>query len=424
MPSGPPLIGENRFALLADRSPQSKRKKRNIGEAESNFPSLPTPKVPNPKYVIVSTLEGKKPLSEYSCFAVHRALHLISKDIISISQLRDGKLLLLVKDFATGKKFLDAKSLVGMCEISCKFHEHLNFTKGTIYAPYLSNISTEEIKMELSSQGVVDVFKYERTIDGIKSPSGVVLLTFDLYNLPETLDVSWYKVKVREYFPNPMRCKNCQLLGHTQKRCKGSASCVGCNLPPHEETQCTRIFCANCAENHPSSSNTCKKFIQQKEILKIKTKRKCSLRDALSIYNEQNKVISPTSYSATVSSTPNKSLENSSTNKTTPKTTKQFDNNTNLKTTSQTKEKLSLTQPPSNTTSQSKSKGQTVISKSLKPESFTSTKNSTSTSNTLSSYSSLNFSPEYQVQLSESSSDNETPRKTTEPMSTNYDLSE
>lgn len=423
MPPGPPLIGENRFALLADRSPQSKRKKRNRTEAVSDYPSLPTPKVSNPKYVIVSALEGKKPLSEYSCFAVHRALHLISKDIISISQLRDGKLLLLVKDFSTGKKFIDARSLVGMCEISCKFHEHLNFTKGTIYAPYLSNISNDEIKQELSSQGVVDVFKYERTIEGIKSPSGVVLVTFDLYNLPETLDISWYKVKVREYFPNPMRCKNCQLLGHTQKRCKGTASCVGCNLPPHKESQCTRILCANCEENHPASSYTCKKFIQQKEILKIKTKRKCSLREALSIYNEQNKALSPTSYSATTSSILNKSLETSSTDKTTstPKTSTTLEINANMKTTKHIKETLSLKQPYSNTSQfdSNKTKGDTVKSESLKSNSLTSTKNEnknncnqkemtqnpTSTSNPLSSNSSLNFSPKYHIQLSESSSE-------------------
>lgn len=305
MPPGPPLIGDNRFALLADRSPQSKRKKRNRGEL-NDFPSLPAQKPTNPKYIVVSAVDDKKPLSEYSCFAVHRALHLISKDIISISQLRDGKLLLLVKDFATGKKFVDSKSLIGMCEITCKFHENLNFTKGTIYAPYLSKIPDKEIEEELKSQGVVGVYKYEKIIEGRKSPSGVILLTFDLFNPPQSLDISWYKVKVREYFPNPMRCKNCQLLGHTQKWCKGSSSCVNCNLPPHTNTECTRIYCANCAEDHPASSNKCKKFIQQKEIIQIKTKKKCSMREAIALYNENAKSsLSPTSYSKIVTSTQN-----------------------------------------------------------------------------------------------------------------------
>lgn len=352
MPPGPPLIGENRFAVLADRSPQSKRKKRNRNESAIDFPSLPKQKPSNPKYVVVSASDEKKPLAKYSCFAVYRSLHLISKEIISITQLRDGNLLLLVKDYTTGKKFVDTKNLFGICEITCKFHEHLNFTKGTIYAPFLSDVPDAEIEDELKSQGVVGVYKYEKTIEGVKSPSGVILLTFDLYNPPQSLEISWYKVKVREYFPNPMRCKNCQLLGHTKKRCKGSPSCVNCNLPPHAETECTRTYCANCAEEHPASSNQCTKFIQQKEVLKIKTKRKCSMREALTIYNEQTKNITPssTSYSTIAStnqiinsnSTKANQKNNSNNTTTNPKTTPEtITTNTNILKTTQLKDKLS-----------------------------------------------------------------------------------
>lgn len=204
-----------------------------------------------------------------------------------------------MKDNLTAKKFLESKELLGICKITCKLHENLNYIKGTVFAPCLNNIPEKEIINELSSQGVVDVYKYLKQINGQSSPSGVVLLTFDLYNLPESIDISWYKVKVREYIPNPMRCKKYQLLGHTKNRCQGTEACVNCNLPPHEKTECTRTFCANCAEEHQSSSNKCIKFIQQKEILTIKTKRKCSMREAITIHKEQNKTnISLSSFSA------------------------------------------------------------------------------------------------------------------------------
>ena len=118
---------------------------------------------------------------KYSCFAVYIALHFISKEINSISQLRDGNLLLLVKDYLTAKKFVDAKNLFGICDITCKFHEHLNFTKGTIYAPFLSDIPNKEIEDELKSPLVVDVYKYEKTIEGKKSVP-IMLLIFPQSN--------------------------------------------------------------------------------------------------------------------------------------------------------------------------------------------------------------------------------------------------
>ena len=95
-----------------------------------------------------------------------------------------------------------------------------------------------------------------------------------LYHLPEKINISWRSVKIREYIPNPMRCRHCQKLGHTKKWCKNPPSCDTCNLPPHE-TPCSRTFCANCSAEHPASSRTCTKFIQAKKIIEIKTKNKC-----------------------------------------------------------------------------------------------------------------------------------------------------
>jgi len=85
------------------------------------------------------TLSSKnfpKTISDYNCFAVHRALKYISKDIISISNLRDGNLLLLVNFREVSAKFIKVTSLPGLYDIECKLHDTLNFVKGTIYAPW------------------------------------------------------------------------------------------------------------------------------------------------------------------------------------------------------------------------------------------------------------------------------------------------
>ena len=230
-------------------------------------------------------------MKDFSCFAIQRALHLISKEIISISELRDGSLLLLVKSTEIAKKFLTTKQLLGLCKIECSLHRSLNYTKGIIYAPYVNNVSDDEIVSELASQSVVEIYKFTRNIDGKQIPSGVILISFDLYNLPDKINVSWHLVKVREYIPNSMRCKNCQLLGHTSKRCQNPTSCVNCNLPPHPDLQCTRTY--------PAAAKECQKCIQQKEILTIKTTEKCSMREARQIHKTQS---TPFNFAQTYSS--------------------------------------------------------------------------------------------------------------------------
>lgn len=284
--SDPPYLGDNRYALLAE-APRAKKKRSNQNISEI-FPELPVIQKPDPKYVVISATSGDKTLQEYSCFSVYRSLKLICSDILSVSELRDGNLLLLIGNKYSAEKLISSKNLPGICNIKCDYHGNLNFSKGTIYAPYLNRVPEAEIVTELKSQGVVEVYKYLRKNTEEKlAPCGVILLTFDRYHTPEKLEISWHKVKVRPYFPNPMRCKSCQKLGHTKKWCKNSPLCENCALPPHQPDICTRTYCINCTEEHPSTSKECKVFKQQKEILKIKTKDKCSLKTAKEKYQAQ-----------------------------------------------------------------------------------------------------------------------------------------
>lgn len=288
MAPGPHNLEGNRFASLAV-SPRAK-KKRTFEKVEDHFPTLQTiKKKENPRYVVMATNNEKK-LTDFSCFAVHKSIKIISNEIISISEMRDGNLLLLVKDNITAEKFIKTKQLHGLCPITCTLHKSLNYVKGTIYAPCLKNVSNEEIVKELKEEGVVDVYKFNKQIEGKSLPSGVMLITFDRYRVPESISVSWHMVKVKEYYPNPMRCKNCQKLGHTAKRCTNAPTCERCNLPPHAPSECTRLLCANCLEEHSASAKSCPKYIQQKEFLKIQCINKCSLKEARRIFNAQNTI--------------------------------------------------------------------------------------------------------------------------------------
>lgn len=304
----------NRFHLLSDSVEISPKRQRT-----EIFPSLPSKKNTqnNPKFLVISTNDKNQSFSKLSPFAVKKGLDSISTEINSTKLLRDGNLLIQVPSQRIAERFLKAKTLSNVCAINCKLHETLNSVKGTIYAPCLNSVEEKEIIEELKTQGVTGVYKFTRsTKDGIE-PTGRIVLTFDMLRLPAAVDVAWYKVKVSPYIPNPMRCKNCQKFGHTNKRCKSNATCYSCSLPPHDPDTCSRTMCANCAGAHTSDDKNCPKFQQLKEILKIKVTEYCSIGEARRLYNSRNisSISNPSSYAGITKSSSNDKKENTSNKK-------------------------------------------------------------------------------------------------------------
>ncbi|XP_036322389.1 uncharacterized protein LOC118736404 [Rhagoletis pomonella] len=273
----PPDKTTNRFSMLSEMDTYDTH----------IFPTLHQKQtaINQPKYLTISSTNNQ--LAKLSPFIIKKGIDAISTQIDSIKQLKDGSLLVLARNSKIADKFLKTKTLSNVCPITVKLQENLNTVKGMIYAPCLNFVKEEEIIEELKSQGVSGIYKFTRTLDGKTMPTGKMAVNFDLYHLPKTLDIAWYKVKVSPYYPNPMRCKNCQLLGHTKTRCTNPSTCDGCNLPPHSPTECTRKQCANCGEDHFSSDRDCPRYKQTKEILKIKTIEKCSMGEARRKYSER-----------------------------------------------------------------------------------------------------------------------------------------
>ena len=110
---GQPNLEGNWFASLAV-SPKAKKQK--FDRTTEFFAELPATKKDNPKYIVISAVNPEKKITEYSCFAVHRSLKLITEDILSVSELRDGNLLLLVKDKKKPKNLLKPKNCAGYAQ--------------------------------------------------------------------------------------------------------------------------------------------------------------------------------------------------------------------------------------------------------------------------------------------------------------------
>lgn len=277
--------------------PQKKIKTSSCVFSDSGFPSLPTKSIfKNPRFVHITAKDVSKPLSKVSIFILKKTIDSISTQYEKISQLKDGSILILAKDQTTADKFIQSKALDNICPVDIKLHANLNLSKGIVFAPCLVNVPETEIITELRSQNVTNVYKFTKLVQEkekqIYIPSGLMIFTFDSFQIPETIEIGWYKTKVSEYVPNPMRCRQCQLLGHTIKWCKRAASCVTCNLPPHDDKNCIRTLCANCSGPHPASAKDCPKYVQSKEILEIKTKNKCTLAEARRTHKERNPISS------------------------------------------------------------------------------------------------------------------------------------
>ncbi|XP_055838938.1 uncharacterized protein LOC129906964 [Episyrphus balteatus] len=233
--------------------------------------------------------DEKNPLSSINVFVLKKSIDSISKEYESISQLRDGSILILTKNKRIADKFKAVTKITDNCPVTVKYHDRLNSCKGIVFAPILINVPEKEIVDEMATQGITAVYKFTKNIEGKQRPTGLMLFTFDLYKPPPTVEMGFYREKVKEYIPNPMRCRKCQILGHTIKWCTREEVCATCNLQPHDNApeSCTRVMCANCPqteEPHPSSSNKCPKYIKNKDILTIKTRNKCSMAEARLLY--------------------------------------------------------------------------------------------------------------------------------------------
>ena len=194
MAPGPRALSGNRFGALDPDPPaepnNKKRKKINTCATELNHNFIPTQSLSNnPRFIVISPLSDQPPLSSFSVFLLKKAIDSISTAYEYITQLREGNLLILVKSQKVADLFLSKKTLSNICPISVTLHSSLNSSKGTVYAPCLINVPENEIVQEMRSQGITEVFKFKKTVDGNQRPTGLVLLTFDLFRPPKTVDI-------------------------------------------------------------------------------------------------------------------------------------------------------------------------------------------------------------------------------------------
>jgi hypothetical protein len=229
------------------------------------------PKTHEGKYLVIETTEGPA-LTDLSVFTVEAVLENIASNYISADKIRDGKILLLTKDSKSAKQALAMTEVKNICKIRVTEHVDLNQVKGTIYCEELLKENLEVLKEKMKKHKVVDIRRITKMENGKPTETPLHILTFASNTLETSVKVGWKILPLRKYYPSPLKCTKCLILGHTRKNCAETEEfCRGCALPRHEGN-CVRKACRNCpnTENPHSSHENCPKMIVEKSIIEIK----------------------------------------------------------------------------------------------------------------------------------------------------------
>ena len=253
----------------------NKRKKPNESDSDTD------PEYDSwPRFLLVSSKNPDQPVDKLSPFAIAKAIKGIAGDAKTVRKLRSGDILVEVDKKSYSCNLLKAEKFVDV-PVSVTPHRTLNTKRGVIRCRDLANCDETEIVEELTDQNVTQAKRIHIRKEGQTVPTNTIILTFNTPHLPNSVKVGFLNVRVEVYVPNPLRCFKCQRYGHGKDKCKQKEACARCGEEGHEDQTCTRdVKCMHCGGDHPVYAKKCPKWIQEKEILRIKHVENVSFLEA------------------------------------------------------------------------------------------------------------------------------------------------
>ena len=241
-----------------------------------------------PRHLVIESTDVNMSLKKLSPFAVNKGIEGIIGTPKNIKRLRSGDILVEVDRRGQADNLVHTKKIVDI-PVRVTPHRSLNSKKGVIRCPDIKHCTDNEILEELASQHVTSIYRIEVTREGIKQPTGTFIVTFNSPTLPSSLKVGYLQVKVDLYIPNPMRCFKCQRYGHYKTSCSRSEACMKCGKDDHSDEHCQgAAHCVNCEGNHPANAKTCPKWIEEKQIQRIKVTGNMTYSKAREMYQLQD----------------------------------------------------------------------------------------------------------------------------------------
>ena len=278
-------------------------------EHESNISKKP--EVNYPRFIVLKPTYSHQPLTKLSPFAVAKSIQGRFGTVNQVNKMKDGSLLIEASRNIQARHLLDTQTFLDI-EVDAEPHRSLNTSKGVIrdFHQDLRDTTDDQIKQELSSQGVEKVSRFILKKDGKEIKTNTLFLTFDTHKPPEKLKIGYYITNVQPYIPNPLRCFQCQKFGHSKKFCKNEIACWKCGKVGHDGGDCKSetVCCLNCNGDHFASSKSCPIWQQEKDIQRVKTEKSLSYFEArkLVVSSLSTSTSVTTSYASIAKSVPKK----------------------------------------------------------------------------------------------------------------------
>ncbi|GBN04952.1 hypothetical protein AVEN_183218-1 [Araneus ventricosus] len=197
-------------------------------------------------FFILKRISAENNFHTVSPFLVEETISESVGVVKSIRKLRSGDLLIEVSSRKQANQVMKLKAL-SKIPVSVGPHRSLNFSKGVISSGELFNDETYVILYKLSSQGVTEVRRITIKKDGVIFKTKHLVLIFRSSKLPQFIKAGYIRYAIRPYIPNPLRCFQCQRLGHAKASCLGTLTCARCVELGHDDTDCKgEVKCVNC----------------------------------------------------------------------------------------------------------------------------------------------------------------------------------
>jgi hypothetical protein len=233
-------------------------------------------KTQNGMYVSIETINYDKKAAALPVVMMKKFIEQYFPGTKEMTKTRDGRVIILTRDETVAQRaILNAKRFYEMCDIEVKPMDSMNSTTGTIFDRDLLTATVEEIRAELSIHKVTKVERIERKVGDQMVPSGLHIITFACRELPETVTAFFMRIRVQQYYPNPMRCIRCCKYGHTKNWCGSKEEyCKECGQLRHANT-CEKKKCRNCPEDdakneHGSFDPKCPVRLDEIKIIRMK----------------------------------------------------------------------------------------------------------------------------------------------------------
>ncbi|XP_076324060.1 uncharacterized protein LOC143232461 [Tachypleus tridentatus] len=170
---------------------------------------------------------------------------------------------------------------IGDIPIDVTPYATLNSSQGVIVERDVKNVPESEILAGLSTQGVSGVRRISTCKDGVTLPTNTLVLTFTSSRSPATIKAGYPICRVRPYIPNRLRCFQCKRFSHSKTSCHGSLTCACCGGKDHDAYECDiDPHCVNCNGSHSSYFRSCPKWLEEKEVQRLKLTHNISYPEA------------------------------------------------------------------------------------------------------------------------------------------------